>query len=258
MFLAGETARGSATSDEQASSRRWEVRPPVLRRLAQPRRPRLRLWQWREAQRPQRSSTSIEWCPSLFWRRPSSASRFGVPGLRQRWEALDGRDVTGAESGKKACTSLMVSTILYASFAQTDGNLHSQTPGHDSQRSWSAYSQRGLHGKLLSSPTIGMNREVDASASTPGVEELGSLGAANASTLGPTSAGTTIDAAEQMMHEAEEASLRSFHEFTSYWTNERVNVRSSTQAGMFEMVLQSTLRQELVSVLTKFENYTCF
>ena len=27
---------------------------------------------------------------------------------------------------------------------------------------------------------------------------------------------------------------------------------------MFEMVLQSTLRQELVSVLTKFENYTCF
>ena len=67
-----------------------------------------------------------------------------------------------------------------------------------------------------------------------------------------------IDAAEQMMHEAEEASLRSFHEFTSYWTNERVNVRSSTQAGMFEMVLQSTLRQELVSVLTKFENYTCF
>ena len=75
---------------------------------------------------------------------------------------------------------------------------------------------------------------------------------------GPTSAGTTIDAAEQMIHEAEEASLRSFHEFTSYWTNERVNVRSSTQAGMFEMVLQSTLRQELVSVLTKFENYTCF
>ena len=152
----------------------------------------------------------------------------------------------------------MVSTILYASFVQTDGNLHSQTPGHDSQRSWSAYSQRGLHGKLLSSPTIGMKGEVNASASTPGVEELGSLGAANASTLGPTSAGTTIDAAEQMMHEAEEASLRSFHEFTSYWTNERVNVRSSTQAGMFEMVLQSTLRQELVSVLTKFENYTCF
>ena len=72
--LAGETARGSATSDEQASSRRWEVRPPVLRRLAQPLRPRLRLWQWREAQRPQRSSTSIEWCPSLFWlTRPAPA-----------------------------------------------------------------------------------------------------------------------------------------------------------------------------------------
>ena len=86
-----------------------------------------------------------------------------------------------------------------------------------------------------------MNREVNASASTPGVEELGSLGAANASTFGPTSAGTTIDAAEQMMHEAEEASLRSLHAFTSYWTSERRNAFASMEASMFEMVLQSTL-----------------
>ena len=61
-----------------------------------------------------------------------------------------------------------------------------------------------------------------------------------------------------MMADAEEISVRSFHAFTSYWTGERKNARPSTEASMFEMVLQSTLRQELVSVLTKFENYTCF
>ena len=131
---------------------------------------------------------------AMFWLSARGAEVASSNPKAVGWEALDGRDVTGAASGNTACTFLMVSTILYASFAQTDGNLHSQTPGHDSQRSWSAYSQRGLHGKLLSSPTIGMNREVNASASTPGVEELGSLGAANASTLG-TPAGFAIDVA---------------------------------------------------------------
>ena len=51
-----------------------------------------------------------------------------------------------------------------------------------------------------------------------------------------------IDAAEKMMHEAEAAQLESLHEFTSYWTRERRNVRPSAQDSMFEMVLQSTLK----------------
>ena len=50
-----------------------------------------------------------------------------------------------------------------------------------------------------------------------------------------------FDAAKQMMVEAEEASLRSFHASTSYWDRERRNDYVSMEASMFEMVLQSTL-----------------
>ena len=50
-----------------------------------------------------------------------------------------------------------------------------------------------------------------------------------------------LEAAKKMMAEAEEISVRSFHAFTSYWTGERKNARPSTEASMFEMVLQKTL-----------------
>ena len=50
-----------------------------------------------------------------------------------------------------------------------------------------------------------------------------------------------FDAAKEMMAEAEEASRRSCHAFTSYWTRERQNAFGSTEASMFEMVLQKTL-----------------
>ena len=51
-----------------------------------------------------------------------------------------------------------------------------------------------------------------------------------------------LAAAKQMMEDAEEASLRSMHAFTSYWTGERQNVRQSTEASLFEMALQKTLQ----------------
>ena len=51
-----------------------------------------------------------------------------------------------------------------------------------------------------------------------------------------------FDAAKEMMAEAEEASRRSCHAFTSYWTRERQNVRESTEASLFEMALQKTLQ----------------
>ena len=50
-----------------------------------------------------------------------------------------------------------------------------------------------------------------------------------------------LETAEKMMADAEEISVRSFHAFTSYWTGERKNARPSTEASMFEMVLQKTL-----------------
>ena len=52
----------------------------------------------------------------------------------------------------------------------------------------------------------------------------------------------TIRAAEQMMHEAEEVSRRSLHEFKSYWGAVQ-NAFESTQASAFEMVLENTLRK---------------
>ena len=52
----------------------------------------------------------------------------------------------------------------------------------------------------------------------------------------------TIRAAEQMMHEAEEVSRRSLHEFKSYWGAVQ-NAFDSTQASAFEMVLENTLRK---------------
>ena len=51
-----------------------------------------------------------------------------------------------------------------------------------------------------------------------------------------------FDAAKQVMAEAEEASQRSLHAFTSYWTSERRNAFASMEASMFETVLQSTLK----------------
>ena len=50
-----------------------------------------------------------------------------------------------------------------------------------------------------------------------------------------------LETAKKMMADAEEISVRSFHAFTSYWTGERKNARPSTEASMFEMVLQKTL-----------------
>ena len=51
-----------------------------------------------------------------------------------------------------------------------------------------------------------------------------------------------IEAAKKMLKEAEEASLRSLHAFTTYWTREWQNTFDSTEASLFEMVVRKTLQ----------------